>query len=136
EDPLFSADSGTERPPERRSIIARIRSPATPGSGALLVSPDGRAMLVVLETMPEFLSSETWPTIDRVSSLIADLREQGKVPEGMRIELTGSAVIGRDHARAELDSVRATEWLTVAMVIGLLIVIYRAPLLAIIPLAT
>src|SRR5205085_8770862 len=104
------------------------RTPNAPGAGALLVSPDRQARLVVVEMLTEFLSNENWPVIDRVEGLVADLRRQGKLPPGTDIALTGSAVIGRDHTRAELQSIRATGLLTVLLVIGLLIVIYRAPL--------
>jgi RND superfamily putative drug exporter len=135
DEPLFSDEPASHKP-EKRSIIARIRTPTAPGTGALLVSPDGRAMLVVLELTTELLASENWPTIDRVQQLVDDLRQQGKVPGGLDITVTGSAVIGRDHTLAQLQSVRATEWLTVALVIVLLVLIYRAPLLALIPLVT
>jgi RND superfamily putative drug exporter len=135
DEPLFS-DEAEHRPPPRRSIIARIRTPNAPGTGALLVSPDGRALLVVVELTTEFLSQDNWPTIDQVDALIRDLQRQGKVPDGLGISVTGSAVIGRDHIVAELQSIRATGLLTVVLVVGLLILIYRAPLLALIPLAT
>ena len=137
EGPLFADDGEVAATkPGRKSIIARILTPNAPGAGALLVSPDGRAMLVVLDLTSEFLDSGNWPTIRKIEGLMDDLRRQGKVPEGVEIQLTGSAVIGRDHTLAELESVRATEWLTVVLVVGLLLVIYRAPLLALIPLAT
>jgi uncharacterized membrane protein YdfJ with MMPL/SSD domain len=71
------------------------------------VSPDHKALLVVLELTTEFLSTDNWPTIDRVEALLADLRDQGKVPEGVDISLTGSAIIGRDHTLAEMKSVKA-----------------------------
>jgi RND superfamily putative drug exporter len=137
DEPLFSDD--TEPKPQqtqRRSIIARILTPNTPGSGGLLVSPDGQALLVVIELTTEFLSDLNWPVIDKTEDLIRELREKGEVPSGLDIALTGSAVLGRDHTRAELQSVRATGLLTVLLVIALLVVIYRAPLLALIPLAT
>jgi RND superfamily putative drug exporter len=138
DEPLFDGE-GSAPPaprPKKRSIIARIRTPNAPGAGALLVSPDRRALLVVVELATEFLSKENWPTITRVEDLALDLKQKGKVPPGMDVSLTGSAVIGRDHTQAELQSVRATGLLTVLLVIGLLVLIYRAPLLALIPLAT
>ncbi len=138
DDPLFS-DEGDAKPSESsqpRSIIARIRTPNAPGVGGLLVSPDEKAMLVVVELTTEFLSDRNWPTIAKVEALIARLRDEGKVPQGLDIALTGSAVIGRDHSRAQLESVRATGILTVVLVVILLVLIYRAPLLALIPLAT
>src|SRR5438132_9439965 len=136
EGPLFD-DEG--KPPEQskeRSIIARIRTPNAPGSGALLVSPDERAMLVVLELTTELLTNRNWPTIAKVEQLLVELPQQSKIPPGDDLSITGSAVVGRDHTRAQRDSARATELLTIILVIALLVIIYRAPLLALIPLAT
>jgi RND superfamily putative drug exporter len=136
DEPLFGDEPAKPAPPKKRSIIARIRTPNAPGSGALLVSPDGRAMLVVLELTTDFTSNVNWPTITRVEDLVKHLQSEGKAPPGVQIDLTGSAVIGRDHTLAQVRSARSTETLTVIMVIGLLVLIYRAPLLALVPLAT
>jgi RND superfamily putative drug exporter len=137
DEPLFSDEPAPAPPPsEQRSIIARILTPNTPGSGALLVSPDGQALLVVVELTTEFLSNRNWQTIDKIEGLLRQLRDEGKVPSGLDVSVTSSAVIGRDHTQAELQSVRATGLLTVILVIVLLVLIYRAPLLALIPLAT
>ena len=136
DEPLFADDSpAPKQKPLRRSIIAKINGPHGL-QGPLLVSPDGRALLVVMELTTEYLSNENWPTITKIEAMIQDLRQQGKVPAGLNIAVTGSAVMGRDHNLAELQSARATTTLTVVLVVTLLILIYRAPLLAIIPLAT
>jgi RND superfamily putative drug exporter len=136
QEPLFSTEPAPPPKPVRRSIMWRIRTPNAPGAGALLVSPDQRALLVVVELTTEFLSTDNWQTIDSISDLVGRLRQEGKVPPGVAISMTGSAVIGRDHTVAQLQSVRATEFLTILLVIVLLVLIYRAPLLALIPLAT
>jgi RND superfamily putative drug exporter len=135
DEPLFSSDE-TKPAPTKQPVVARIRTPNSPVGGALLISPDGRALLVVVELTAEFLSDTNWPTITKIENLVRELREQGKLPDGLDVAMTGSAVIGRDHTLAEGQSVRATQLLTVVLVIGLLVVIYRAPLLALIPLAT
>jgi putative drug exporter of the RND superfamily len=136
DEPLFSDESKPPAPPPQRSIIARIRTPNAPGAGALLVSPDRKALLVVVDLTPEFMSRRNWEVIDKIIDLTNQLRDQGKVPAGLEMAVTGSAVIGRDHSLAELRSIRSTGLLTVLLVAGLLIFIYRAPLLAVIPLAT
>jgi RND superfamily putative drug exporter len=134
DEPLFSAD---EKPaPTRSAAVARVRTPSSPAGGALLISPDGRALLVVVELTSEFLSNANWPTITKIENLVRDLRQQGKVPDGLDLAVTGSAVVGRDHTLAQRQSVHATQLLTIVLVIGLLVAIYRAPLLAIIPLVT
>jgi putative drug exporter of the RND superfamily len=138
DEPLFPGDDEPTKPTPsaKRSIIARVRTPNTPGAGALLVSPDGQALLVVVDLTTEFLSAQNWRTIDAINELLGELRAGSDMPPGLQVAVTGSAVIGRDHTTAELQSVRATMFLTVVMVVVLLILIYRAPLLALIPLAT
>ena len=135
-DDPFAENNGPPVPPPKRSPIARIRTPNVPAIGALLVSPDRQALIVDIELVTPFTSRTNWPVMDKVNGLVAELRQDGKIPAGLDIAVTGSAVIGHDHALAELRSVRATGILTVVLVAGLLIFIYRAPLLAVIPLAT
>jgi RND superfamily putative drug exporter len=134
DEPLFGNEPAA--PVRPRSIIARIRTPNAPGVGTLLVSPDHKASLVVVDLTTEFLAEKNWPTIERVEKLAGELRGEGKLPPGLNIAITGSAVIGRDHTHAQLQSAQATGWLTLLLVVGLLAIIYRAPLLALIPLAT
>lgn len=122
--------------PTQRPMIARIRTPNDPEAGALMVSPDDRALVVEVELTTEMLSKDTWPTIDKIEKLVADLKQTGKVPAGLDITVTGSALIGRDHIEGELQSARATEILTIVLVVTLLLLIYRAPLIALIPLMT
>src|SRR5439155_8444411 len=121
---------------KQRSIIARIRTPNAPGSGALLVSADHLALLVEMELTTDFMVNTNWPIIHKVEDLVRELRAGNRLPSGTDLAVTGSAVIGRDHTAAQAQSARATEVLTVLLVIVLLVLIYRAPLLAIIPLAT
>lgn len=136
DDPLPLGEATAPPVERKKSIIGRIRTPNTPGIGSLLVSQDGKARLVLLELTTEFLARQNWPTIDRVEETLADLQAQGQVPAGLDIFLTGSAVIGRDRTYANLHSARATEFWTVVLVVVLLVLIYRSPLLAIVPLAT
>lgn len=129
-------DETTAQPHRPKSIIAQIHTPNAPGTGALQISPDGKALLVVIDLTTEFLSKDNWPTLDKIDQFVRNLEQQGKVPAGLDIAMTGSAVVGRDHTLAELQSARDAEVLTVILVVVLLVLIYRAPLLALIPLAT
>jgi RND superfamily putative drug exporter len=128
-------EMGSE-PNRPKSIIDRVRTPNAPGTGALLVSADDKALLIVIDLTTEFVSARNWPIIDRINHLVHELEWQGKVPSGLDISMTGSAVIGRDHTLAELKSARVTELLTVILVVVLLVMIYKAPLLALISLVT
>jgi RND superfamily putative drug exporter len=135
EEPPDLNEIGPE-PTRPKSIIYRVRTPNAPGTGALLVSADEKALLVVIDLTTEFLSARNWPIIDKINHLIHELQRQGRVPPGLDISMTGSAVVGRDHTWAELQSTRDTELLTVILVVILLVIIYQAPLLALIPLLT
>jgi RND superfamily putative drug exporter len=132
-DPFAEQPKKSDQP---HSIIAHIMTPGSPGIGALLNSEDGKAALVVLDLTTDLMSHDNWATIGKVKGLVAQLREQGKVPAGLGLAMTGSALIGHDFSMAELQSVHAIEFWTMTLVVTLLLVIYRAPLLALIPLVT
>jgi RND superfamily putative drug exporter len=136
DEPLFVDEEAPAAPAQQRSVISRIRTPNAPGTGALLISPDGRALLVVLELTTDHGSSRNWLTIAKVEALIRDHEREGKMPPGLEVEVTGSAVIGRDRTQAQHQGARATERLTLVLVVVLLLLIYRAPLPALIPLAS
>jgi RND superfamily putative drug exporter len=136
DEPLFTDDAKAPPPTPKRSVIARVRTPNAPGSGALLVSPDREVLLVVAELTTDFMAKHNWPTIAEVEDFVHGLRGRGELPTGMELTLTGSAVMGRDQSVAELSSARATETLTGVLVVAILVLIYRSPLLALIPLAT
>lgn len=121
---------------EGQPIIVKIRTWKDEGGGVLLTSEDNKATLVILDLATELLEHRNWSTIQKIVDLLDGLRRDQKVPQGLDIGLTGSAMIGRDMTMGQADSARATERWTVALVITLLLLIYRAPLLALIPLAT
>lgn len=136
DEPLFGEKAPAPQQSTKRPMIARIRTPNDPEAGSLLVSPHDKALLILVELTTEFLSRDNWPTLDKIQALIEDLKAQGKIPAGMSITITGSAIIGRDHIEGELKSAHATEVLTIILVVVLLLLIYRAPLIALIPLIT
>jgi RND superfamily putative drug exporter len=118
------------------SVIAQIRTPNGLGTGALLISPDESALIVVMDLTTEFHSHDNWPTITKIEEAVEQFEKNSEFPAGAHVYLTGSALVGRDHTLAELDSARATGLWTMILVIILLILIYRAPVLALISLIT
>ncbi|MDQ3331522.1 MAG: MMPL family transporter [Planctomycetota bacterium] len=108
--------------------------------GPLLNSRDGHATLVRISLTTEYLEKSNAPLIDAVQELIdpdaGELRRDMKIPAGLDLYLSGPAVVGKDMREAALKSASATESATVLLVIGLLLLIYRAPVLAFIPLVT
>ena len=123
--------AGAPPPLVRRAATASDRV-----VGPLFASDDGRAKLVVLGLDSEFGEARNVPLVAAVERLVADLIRGGAVPPGLEIGLSGTAVVGRDVRLAEFRSAEATHLATVVLVVGLLLVIYRAPLLALVPLAT
>src|SRR5439155_9424741 len=116
--------------------VTRIRSLADQGEGELLRSADNHATLVVVELTGELLSRRDWPLIEKVEQVTGQLQAEHKVPQGLEIHLTGNSVVGRDVRQAELHSGDVIGRWTVVLVIALLLVIYRAPMLALMPLAS
>jgi RND superfamily putative drug exporter len=127
-----------EPEPEKkeRSIIARIRDYYDPGAGPFLVSADKKATLVLVDLTTDVLSKRSGTTLNAIRELIAKLKFDGKIPDGLQVELTGGAVAGRELRDEEMASVKEVEKTTMILVVVLLLVIYRAPLLALIPILT
>ena len=70
----------------------------------------------------------------RIRAKMGDtLKEQAN--KALKLYATGSAGIGRDLTRSCGDSLESTTLATVILVIVVLLLVYRAPLLALIPLA-
>lgn len=114
--------------------IANVWSPAEDVLGEKLVSGDRRAALVLLQLSHEFLAVKNIEVLGQVRARLDEARASGQLPRGLGVGVTGSAAIGGDMLLAAAESIRSTEWLSAALVIAILLVVYRAPLLALVPL--
>jgi putative drug exporter of the RND superfamily len=129
---------------EEDSVEKKIKTFATTGWQKILDSSDGTATMIVINLETEFFNHRNIPLIDAIGNLIErdgelhqkDASGKSPVPPGLELALSGSATVGRDMMRAATESSKATELWTVILVVTLLLLIYRAPVLAIIPLAT
>ncbi len=128
------------RDEENLDAKLQIMTPADPRGGRLLVSEDKEAALVIMPLKSEFLEWGNQRIIDKVQKLLySDLPSDPVMRRslvGLDLAMSGSATVGRDMLVAGQESARATELATTVLVVLLLLAIYRAPLLAIIPLAT
>lgn len=139
-----SADPGEASESDEETIDKKIKTFATTGWQKILDSSDGTATMVVINLKTEFFNAKNIPLIDAIAVLIErdgelhqkDASGKSPVPPGLELALSGSATVGRDMLRAATESSKATELWTVILVVTLLLLIYRAPVLAIIPLAT
>jgi len=111
---------------------------------------------VIVELTTEFLNRENRQTIEAIEGLIRN--EVGQpagtiwsrglpaweqaglnprvIQQRLGVATSGEATVGRDMLRASDDSAEATEFWTVVLVVILLVVLYRAPVVALIPLVT
>ncbi|MDB5339011.1 MAG: hypothetical protein JWN70_4630 [Planctomycetaceae bacterium] len=123
---------------ESGSIISKIRDFNDNQIGKLLNSRDGKATLVVVELKNDFLDLRNTPTIDRIEHLVNPARGElrTKLPSGLQLALSGSATVGGDMLSAAESSASRTQLWTIILVVCLLLAIYRAPFVALIPLFT
>jgi RND superfamily putative drug exporter len=139
------ASSGdAETADKDEAVEKKIKTFDTTGWQKILDSSDGTATMIVINLKTEFFNARNIPLIDAIADLIErdgelynrDANGKSSVPPGLELALSGSATVGRDMMRAATESSKATELWTVILVVTLLLLIYRAPVLAIIPLAT
>lgn len=142
QDHAFITDELTPRLEELHtasgSIIEKVRDFNDNQIGKLLESGDGKATLVVVELKHEFLDQRNQPTIDRIEQLVAPDKGElrAKIPKGLDVAISGAATVGRDMLVAAEASASSTHFWTVLLVVGLLLTIYRAPFVALIPLVS
>lgn len=96
------------------------------------------AALTVLQLSSELAATGNVKTIEAVKALIAEVEDYGMrfTDPGLQLLMTGSAAIGGETLIAARDAIRYTEWITVAMILIILAVVYRAPLLVAVPIVS
>ena len=113
--------------------IGAIHSPRSSVIGDRLKSAEGRCALIQVGFSTPYLAAQTRAGVDRVE---ATARAALPSESTMRLDLTGPAGFGRDLVTASAKSLEQTTWATVALVVVVLMCVYRSPLLALIPLIT
>jgi RND superfamily putative drug exporter len=112
---------------DRRTPIVGPRLIASARNGP------GQAALVNVALSSTYVSKQARETVDRFEQVLAKVPAP---PAGMTLATTGSAAVGHDMNTASNRSIEATTWTTIVLVVAILLVVYRSPLLAMIPLAT
>ncbi len=126
--------------------IGRICSHRDPILGKRLVSGDGQCTLIQVSLNTPYLALQTRTTVDAINRILSSkFRVPRKITQnselrtqniGLRIHLTGPAGIGRDLIAASANSLESTTLATVLLVIVILLLVHRAPVMALIPLCT
>jgi RND superfamily putative drug exporter len=125
-------DLRRDEPDLQLGKVACYRDPLI---GQRFVSADHRCTLLQVSLATPFLAQQTRRAVDRAEEVVQRRVEEagGEAPQ---LWTTGPAGIGRDLVRASAESLDSTTLATVGLVILVLLVVYRAPLLALIPLVT
>ena len=121
----------------RKGLIVAVRSSEDPVVGEKLTSRVGhygQATLVLLELRTEFMAVENMDLLEHIQRRLAEIRRGKDFPKGLELGITGSAAVGADMLLSAEESIRNTEWTTVALVVVILLLVYRAPGLVIVPL--
>jgi len=115
-----------------------IRSPAdvaNPLARNPMLSPAteaGQATLVVAYLPASFVAERASRLVDHIRGVVGE--HAADFPAGLTAHVTGSAAFGHDYALAARRSHERTQFVTLAAVIVILLLVYRSPVAAVIPL--
>ncbi len=111
-----------------------VRSPADiPLATNPLVSPvgpSGQAALVLVNIPANFVTLRSSRVVDHIQDAI----DHTSLPAGLDVAITGSSGYGHDYALAAERSNRRSFYVTIIAVIAILLLVFRAPLAALVPL--
>ncbi len=93
------------------------------------------ARLAVMQLSSELAATGNIETVEATEALLQEVMDYSSrfSEPGAELLMTGSAAIGGETLIAARDAIRYTELFTVLMVLTILTVVYRAPLLVLIP---
>jgi putative drug exporter of the RND superfamily len=115
------------------SILRYVTAEGSPQLASMYRSSDGTVELARVDmSSPSFLPA----TNAAVDAIRAHLAAAGVLPAGLVGQVSGQAGIGRDYLKAIQDGTDRTTIVTVFLVVLVLLLIYRAPLAALVPLMT
>lgn len=120
----------------QRPVVAVLTPRSQTFLGNKLLSPDRQAAVAVLQLSNELAAVGNMELFREVRQVIDEVTAASDFPADMRVGVTGSAALGADMLAAAESSIQNTEITTVMLVLIILAVVYRAPVLVIIPLAT
>ncbi len=103
--------------------------------GCRLTSGDRQCTLVPVPLSTPYLAVASQVAVDRCCEVVAKRLAEVDTT-GLRLYTTGAAGVGRDLLKVAGSSLEDTTLATVILVIVVLLCVYRAPLLALIPLLT
>lgn len=118
----------TQRHAATRDLPWSVLSPDGGYLRRRLVSADGQAALLIVN-LPAFYVNTA---AAKATNAIEEFSQRNR-PAGLEVELSGTAAAGRDYGRATQAGVRRTAWVTILCVLVILLLVYRSPVAALIP---
>jgi RND superfamily putative drug exporter len=119
--------------PDRPPNVLRVEGPGSqPELAERLVSRDGTMQLLLVALSSSFVAPATHEAVAWLEARAAEVPP----PAGLERRWTGDAVIGRAYMRDVQVSLDRAAIVTVFLLLGVLLWVYRSPLLAAVPLAT
>ncbi|QEH33097.1 Membrane transport protein mmpL8 [Aquisphaera giovannonii] len=135
EDRVAKFHEFSQRDPELG--VKKIDTHRTPVIGPRLIGKasdgPGQAVLSIVSLRGTYLARKTRIAVDKI---LEYLDGTPPLPQGLRRVVSGSAVVGHDINSAANASIDSTTKTTIALVVIILLLVYRSPLLAMIPLLT
>jgi RND superfamily putative drug exporter len=106
--------------------------------GSKLGADSENARMIMLQLNSEFIAASNIFLLNEIDTLVAKSRldHADLMTAGLEFGVSGSAAVGGDMLRAAAGGVRQTELVTVALILIILTIIYRSPILVVIPLLT
>ncbi|QYR22904.1 MMPL family transporter [Paenibacillus sp. sptzw28] len=102
----------------------------TPELASKFRSKDGTTELLIVGFDRAENDTVTQEAVDKLAAEVKDS------PAGSKVALTGSAPIGKDFQTSSEEGLKKTELLTVALVLVILLIVFRSPVAPFIPLLT
>ncbi|MGO9178553.1 MAG: MMPL family transporter [Candidatus Limnocylindrales bacterium] len=119
-------------PHDLRGIVSSVQTPESdPQLGSMMRSPDGQLELMNVNLTVASLAGGAGNAVDALRAHLAQT-----APSGLQANVTGSAGISLDYMNAIVRGTDSTLLVTIALVVVILLLVYRAPLAALVPLAT
>jgi RND superfamily putative drug exporter len=111
-------------------VTGELLSPAEPALADRLISEDGRVAMIFVGLHG---SIEDQPTLEAIDAMQVRLDQ---APKGLQGYVTGSVAIADDYKSSAIESADRTTIITIALVVTILLIIYRSPVSPLIPIGT
>ena len=124
--------TSAQAPAALRDVVASVDTAETrPALASMLRSSDGKLELVNVNLTVASVAGGSADAVDALRSHLA-----ATAPSGLEAHVTGQTGISVDYLKAIVQGTDSTTLVTVALVVIILLLIYRAPLAALVPLIT